>query len=101
MMHGKHDLLLVGFSPLAVKLKNLVVRIAKFGIEDFFHPTDDAACQANFNSMGMGGRLCENILNDSFRQLAGALVLFLDNLDESSRFNISLNSSIHKKRTRA
>jgi hypothetical protein len=43
----------------------------------------------------MGGRLCKNILNDTFRQFAGALVLFLDNLDQSSRFNINPVSSTH------
>jgi len=63
--------------------------------EDFFDPADDAAGQAHLDSVGMGGRLCENILDDSFRQSAGALVLFSDNLDQSSRFNINPVFSIH------
>jgi hypothetical protein len=34
--------------------------------EDFFDPTDDAACQAHFDPVGMGGGPGENIFNDSF-----------------------------------
>ena len=67
---------------------------AFFG-EDFFYPTDDAAGEANFYSVRMGGGLCENILNDSLRQFACALVLFLDNLNPCSRFNIGPVSSTH------
>ena len=47
------------------------------------------------DSVGMGGGLREDIFNDSFRQLACALVLFLDNLDPGSRFNIGPVSSTH------
>jgi hypothetical protein len=43
----------------------------------------------------MGGRLCENILNDPLRQFAAALILFLDNLNPCSRFNIRPLSSTH------
>jgi hypothetical protein len=43
----------------------------------------------------MGGGLCENIFNDSFRQFPGALILFPDNLDPGSRFNIGPVSSDH------
>lgn len=43
----------------------------------------------------MSGGLCENILNDPFGQLAGALILFLNNLDQSSRFNINLDFYTH------
>ena len=34
-------------------------------------------------------------LNDSFRQFRGALVLFLDNMDPCSRFNVRPVSFIH------
>ena len=37
----------------------------------------------------------ENILNDSFCQFSGALILFLHNLDKGSRSDMSAVSSIH------
>ena len=45
--------------------------------------------------MRMSGRLCKDILNDPFRQFSGALVLFLNNLDPGSSFNIRSVSSTH------
>ena len=63
--------------------------------EDFFHPADDTACQANLDAMAMGGRFCENILYDAFRQFPGALVLLLDNLHMDSRFNVGPICSAH------
>ena len=63
--------------------------------KDFFHSTYDAACQANLNPMRMYRKFCKNILNDSFRQFAGTLILFLDNLDKNPRINIRPVSSTH------
>lgn len=45
--------------------------------------------------MRMCGRLCKDILNDPFRQFSGALVLFRDNLDPGSHFNIRSVFSTH------
>jgi hypothetical protein len=63
--------------------------------EDFFHPTDNAACQTNLNAMRMCGRLRKKILNNPLRQFPGALILFLHNLNPGSRFNIRSISATH------
>jgi hypothetical protein len=83
--------LCVSILPTLFQLKSTCT----FLREDFFHPTDDAVCQANLNPVRMCGRLCKNILNDPFRQFPGALVLFPDNLDPGSRFSIRPVSSTH------
>jgi hypothetical protein len=63
--------------------------------EDFFHPSDNAVCQANLNAMRMCDRLRKNILNDPLCQFAAALVLFPDHPDLGSRFDIRPNFTIH------
>jgi hypothetical protein len=79
-----------------LKTKELISKsIDIFLREDFFHPSDDAVCQANLDSVRMGGRFCENILDDTPGQFAGALILFLDNLDQGSRFNINPAFNTH------
>ena len=63
--------------------------------EDFFDPADDAAGETHFDPVGMGGGLGENIFNDSFGQLAAALILLLDNQDPGACFNIGSVYSTH------
>jgi len=76
-------------------LQRLIKSRRTFFRENFFDPADEAACEAHFDSMRMGGGPGENILNDTFGEFAGALILFPDNLNPGSRFNIRSFCSTH------
>jgi hypothetical protein len=58
-------------------------------------PSDQTACQADFDTMRMGGGLGQDALDNAIRQFASSLVLFQYNADFQARFEIAANVTIH------
>lgn len=63
---------------------------------DLFDPPYLSAFQADFDPVGMGGRIGQNILDDAFRQLSRQLVFLQDNGHPQTGFDIGAPSSVHK-----
>src|SRR3990170_6997209 len=57
-------------------------------IIDIFHPSNDAVFKAHLDPVWMGGRLCQDILNDTLRQPSRTLVLFRYHLHKHARLYI-------------
>jgi len=53
-----------------------------------FHSAYQPADQSHLNAVGVGGRICQNPFNNSFRQFAGTLILLLNDLHPGARFYI-------------
>ena len=68
--------------------------IRTFG-DEFFHPTHNTAFQTNLDAMGMSGGLCQKVLNHSFRQSSGSLILLLNKLHIRSRFDFGPVYFVH------
>ena len=63
---------------------------------DLFHAPYNAAFQTDLDTMGMRGGFREDVLDDSFRQFSGSLVLFLYDHNTRSRFDIRPGYSVFR-----
>ena len=78
---------LVNHSRFAVLRRSLT--------RDFFHSSDDAILQHYLDAMWMSRRFRQNSLNDSFSQLAGALILFLDHSHFHAGPDVGSRAAVH------
>jgi hypothetical protein len=63
--------------------------------DDFFDSPDDAAVEHHLDAVRMRWRICQNSLNDSFRQFSCSLILLFDDADSHSWLNLRTRLSIH------
>jgi hypothetical protein len=76
-------------------MSGLSPRLASAFRDDHLYAADHAACQAHLYAVGVTGRIGKDLLDGSFRQPPGTLILFLHNLHPGPRFDVSAISSIH------
>jgi hypothetical protein len=60
------------------------------------HTADHSAYQAHFYAVRVSGRISENLVNGSFCQFPGMLILFLNDLHPGSRLDIRSFSPVHR-----
>jgi len=63
--------------------------------QNFLDPADRAAGQAHLDTVRMGGRFGQDVLDHAFGQFAGELVLFQDDTDFQAWFDIAAKISVH------
>jgi hypothetical protein len=63
--------------------------------DDFFDAADDSVIEHHFDAVWMSRRLGKNSLDDPFRQLSGALILFFNDTDFHARLNLRSCLAIH------
>ena len=62
---------------------------------NLFHAPDLPALQTDLDAVRMIRGLGEDVLDDAFRQLAGALILFQDDQDLHPWFDVRADLTIH------
>ena len=71
-------------------------RCGCLAVRDYYlHPADHSAYQAHFYAVRVSGRIGENLVNGSFCQFPGTLILFLHDLHPGSRVDASSSSPVH------
>jgi hypothetical protein len=62
---------------------------------NFLNASDDPVLQHDFDAMRMVRRLCQDSLDDTFRELAGPLILFFNDADLHAGFDIGSVLAVH------
>lgn len=61
---------------------------------DVVNSADLTIYQADFDAVGMGGGIGQDVFDDALREFAGALILFEDDGDRDTGFNILAIASV-------
>jgi hypothetical protein len=59
------------------------------------NPSDQAARQADLDTMRVGGRFGQDALDNAIRQFSGKLVLFQNDADFQARLDVATNGTVH------
>lgn len=62
---------------------------------NFLNTSNDSVLQHDFDAMRMVRRLCQDSLDDTFRELSGPLILFFNDADLHSGFDIGSVLAVH------
>jgi hypothetical protein len=80
----------------AGKFDHFIVGWASAFFDDFLDTPDNGVFEHDFDSVWMLGRVCENSLDDAFREFSGALVLLLHDVYPHAWSNLGSGLAIHR-----